>query len=586
MQILFALAAIGFGLCFAYGWACWFLPYQQRDWLTLALTTFGLSLGWLTLWMFYVALIWPGHLGLVPILSGCAVVGIIGIWLTRKDLKPASFPGRTFQAIWKSDAVQILLVGVILLACAGIVFNCVYWPFFDGDALEVYAPIAKEIYQTGVLPIGQRLYEAYPALVSLAYAFTHWAFGSVNEYLARLVPGLMAVGAVGAAGALGRDMRSRRAGIFAAGLIMLAPFFCKWASSGYVDIPGSFYFCLSALFFWRWWRDGGGRNAALTGIIAGLAMWTKNDALTLLVSLGLLVVLRAWLSRQKAADNGLLPFKWRETALLFAAILVVSGPWYIRNLVVFQFLIPPTVWSAAVQHTLGRFLAMALDWKDISAIGLLFGVSIFYAAVRLLRKGGFRTRSAWLLLLLVTVPFYAAWWWLASYDIRFLIMIVPPLAVMAGLMLDDIVLLAHARLSPAGTLRGQWLAVLCILALSPFSLTKTVEYKGSILSRPLMGIVEKYHIRFGGMYDLAMAVNGLPSGSRIVGVPAGARYYIDLTRLDQVSEVKVNVPPGVLAGQYDFAAYQFADGAVPEWAQAGAPLLRTKDGYFLFAVPK
>ncbi len=585
MAILPALAVVAFGVSFAYGWACWFLPFDQRDWLILALTTLGLSLGWLTVWMFWVTLIWPGRLSLGFILGGCCIVGIVGLWIKRHDLKPVSMPGGIFKAIRKLGAAETALVAVIALIGIGILFNSVYWPFADEDALVIYAPIAKEIFQTGILPIGLHLYEGYPALVQMAYAYTHFAYGGVNEYLARLVPGLMALGSMGASGVLGCEMRSMRTGMLAAGLVVLTPFFCRWASSGYVDVPGSFYFGLSTLFSWHWWRDGGSRNAALTGMTAGLAMWTKNNALTLLMSLGVLVFLRWWSGRRRAAGNGMAPVKWGQTAWLMGGIVATAGPWYIRNIIVFHFIIPPTLWNYAAQHTLRTLLIMVWAWHDVGATGSLFTFSILYGLSKLAWYTEANQHSSWVVLLIMVIPFYAAWWWLASYDIRFLVMIIPLLGVMAALMLDDWLAGLRTRLSSTWTARARWAAIACILALTPFSLSKAINYKGVVLNRPFMDDAEKHRIVLGGLYDLAMAINHLPTDSCIVGVPSMARYHIDLTRFKMVSEKKIDTPPDELAGYYDYVAYKFADGKVPGWAHDAKPLLETTDGYFLYTVP-
>lgn len=584
MHALLALAALGFGISFVYGWACWFIPLGQRDWLTLGLTTFGLSLGGLTLFMFWLTLLLPGRLALIPILSGCGVVGIAGLWLKRGDLRPACLPRSSWRAIRTMGAVELALAAVIALGCLGILFNSIYWPFGEEDALAIYAPIAREIFQTGILPTGLHLYDGYPAMVQMAYVYSHLAYGNLNEYLARLVPALMAIGAVGVAGALGREMRSVRAGVFAAGLMMLTPFFPRWASSGYVDIPGSFYFGLCGVFAWRWWQDGDARSAALTGIAAGLAMWTKNDALTLWVSLAALLALRWWLSRRKVGGGEMAPLKWRQITWLGGAILATGGPWYVRNVIVFQFIIPPTLWTYAAQHTAGTLLGMAWSWQDFGVTGLVFTAAIFYGALRFVWHQGARSRSGWAILLIMALPFYAAWWWLASYDIRFLLMILPLLAVLAGLMLDDAVMKLQTCLSPGWAARARWIALCSILVLSPFALRNSVNYKGTILSRPLMSDAEKHRVVLGGLYDLALAVNGLPAGSRIVGVPSIAHYYIDLARFAVVSEKKIDVPPSQLVGSYDYVAYRFAEGRVPSWAQDEKPLLQMADGYVLYAI--
>src|SRR5205085_4275494 len=109
-------------------------------------------------------------------------------------------PHRTSPVPWPTDLLSKALFATIVVNGAAIIFNAVSWPFGVGDALDLYAPFGKHLYETSALPIGDRMYEAYPMLIPMAYAFTHWAAGGTNEYVARLVPALMAVGAVAAAG--------------------------------------------------------------------------------------------------------------------------------------------------------------------------------------------------------------------------------------------------------------------------------------------------------------------------------------------------------------------------------------------------
>jgi hypothetical protein len=301
------------------------LPPGRRDRLTLALTTFGLGLGGLTLWMFWIALLWPGRLGLLPALVGVGGLGALGVGLARGDLRPDPAPPPGADP--GDGVLRATLAVVVVLHCGAIVLNAAVWPFRDWDALALYAPTARTVYRTGALPAATGPYEGYPMLVPLAYAYTHWAVGAVNEYVARLVPALMAVGAVGAAAALGREMGSPAAGRLAASLVVLTPVFCHWASSGYVDVPTAYYVVLSALFVWRWWRDGHGRDALLAGLTGGLAMWTKNAALTLLPSFAALVLVRWWLGRRGSRAGGTHLPGWGQVGLLVGATGSRSAPW-------------------------------------------------------------------------------------------------------------------------------------------------------------------------------------------------------------------------------------------------------------------
>jgi hypothetical protein len=571
------LALLTFGMSFAYGYACLLLPAGRRHGLTLAVVTLGLSLGGLTLVMFWIAWLWPGRMTLAPTLLVCAILAAAGLWCSRASWRPDAIPR---SELWTSrrDPLLIVLAAAILLASAGIVFNAAYWPFVDTDALAIYAPLAKGLFHAASLPVGD-LYEGYPMMIPLAYAYTHQAAGGVNEHWARLVPAVMALGALGAAAALGREMRSARAGLIAAGAVVLTPLFNRWASSGYVDVPASFYFALCALAAWRWLESRTWQDALLTGIAAGLAMWTKSSALTLLVTLACLILIRWWTATRRPGQA--LPLRWGEVALLAGGLLAAAAPWYVRNLTVLGFFLPDTAWTELAQRDLPTLLVMLRDWHQFQLSGWLFAGAILYAGARIVADWSLG-RSGWLVLLAFTLPFIAAWWWLASYDVRFLVTVVPLLGVMGACMIDEVGERLANRIPRGWGARLAWAAALLALAMIPLALHKSVDGKRAILNDPRMTDEDKHRVRLGGVYEVALAVNQLPAGSRILGVPSLSLYHIDRGRLGEISEAVSAEPPGSLAAGYDFVVYHFGDADIPAWTLAATSILQTADGYSLY----
>jgi hypothetical protein len=456
---------------------------------------------------------------------------------------------------------------------AGILVNAAAWPFADDDALAIYASLARMLYETAELSARPDRYGAYPMLLPLAYAFTHWAYGGVNEYLARLVPGVMAVGAIGAAGALAREMRSAPVGLGAAGLLALTPLFGRWASSGYADVPAAFFVTLSALHAWRWWRSGDDRDGVLTGLAGGLAMWTKNSAVTLPATFAALVALQ-WLAGR--------PLRWRAVWLGAAAMVATAGPWYARNLLVFGFLVPPA-WTHLAPRDLAAVMVMARAGpQQFWVPGWLFTGAVALGAWRLVREGPARA-GPWAVLLAFVLPFGITWWALVSYDPRFLMVIVPLLAVMGALVLDDVGRGVRRHLPPRWAGRLAWAAALVALALAPFSLRKAVEHKAVLLAHPALSDVERHRLRLGGLYEIARAVSALPPGSRVVGLPSRAGYHVDGGGLRLSDLPASRLSPGQLE-RYDYVVLRPEDRDAPGALRERRPLLRTGDGYALYAV--
>jgi len=576
---ILAAGALAVGVSFAYGFACLLLPPGRRHWLTLSVVTLGLSLGALTLIMFWIAWLSPGRLNAPVVALACAAVGGLGLYLARGQARPDRPPDGAGRFAWTRDPFNTALVASVAVLSAAILFNAVYWPFSDWDALAIYAPIGRRIFESGALPTGF-LYESYPMLVPLAYAYAHGAAGAVNESWARLVPALMAVGAAATAGAIAREMLSWRAGLAAAALVVLTPLFGRWASSGYVDVPTAFYIALAALGAWRWLQSRRRADALLTGLAAGLAMWTKSAALTLCLSLAALVALRAWVDRRQLVDAPR-PAVPAGTAWMAIGILATACPFYARNLAAFGSLLPDTIWTSLARHDLASFLIMLDPRQHFLATGWLYTASLVYGVVSLGR--GFRRVTVWHLLVAFVAPFLAAWWWLASYDARFLVMIVPLLAVMAGLMVEEVIRHRASKPNPKQVRRAGWIGVFLVLAMVPFALHKAVIGKRAILQNPAMTSADKHRLLLGGAYDLALAVNMLPTGSRVVGVPISTRYHLDTPHLNASSEAPAAGPPWEVADDFDFAVYQTDEGLRPPWASGIPTVFETPDGYFLYS---
>jgi hypothetical protein len=146
--------------------------------MVLALVTLALSLGGLTLWMMLLALV--GALRFGVIVAGIALVfGIGQVWLLRTQspvLGEARLP--VVERVRMTARQSPLFAGAALVVigiAALIVFNALYWPFNDDDAVSIYATQSTGIYQTGALPEGEGLYEAYPMLLPLSYVYSTWS---------------------------------------------------------------------------------------------------------------------------------------------------------------------------------------------------------------------------------------------------------------------------------------------------------------------------------------------------------------------------------------------------------------------------
>jgi 4-amino-4-deoxy-L-arabinose transferase-like glycosyltransferase len=443
-------------------------------WLTVCLTL-ALSVGILTLVMF-----WMSMLGVrlefasVTLIYALATLPGWILWRRGQHRQAAENRPKTKVYMW---AAGLALAGI----AAAVLFNAAYWPFSRDDALGIYHAQAREIYAThALLPLTGRdsLYLTYPALMPLAYAYTYLASGWENEYLARVIPALMSLACLPAIYVFGKALDGRLAGWAGALVLALAPTLGRWASAGYVDLPMAFYYTLAALFAWRLWQTCHGTDALLTGMMMGVAAWTKNAALVGVPLLGL------WLAWALVNRRVTL----RLCALCLGACAALAGAWYVRNLVGAQMVIPATAWTEQAQRTAANALVFITKPDIYGLSGWVIVIGIMAALARSVRQP--KQHAGDVLILLWTVPFFAVWWLLASYDPRFLLLFLPLLAVLAGIWLARM-----WRRVPERWQRGVILtAAALILVLAAMAMWNSVEFKDEILRRPLMDDAAKHTI--------------------------------------------------------------------------------------------
>ncbi len=551
-------------LVFMFPWARWLLRRagSVSDPVLTGLTTLGLSVGTLSL-----VLLWIGLIGLHidwRLAAGvCAVIGGVG-WLLPSPPAPLS----TKAAERPRDILALAAVGLIGVIVVLILFNAAYWPFGIDDAVTIYATFGKQIAQTGQLPRGS-LYELYPMLVPISYAFTHQAAGWIDEHLAALIPAILSVGLIGVAYLLGRELYNRTVGLIAALLIALTPQFTHWASSGYVDLPAGFFYGLAAFFILQ--LDAGWSNALLAGIMAGLSAWTKNSGLLIGLSIAAWVVYRAWLARRDPRRAITL----KQVGLIAAGFVAVAGPWYVRNLSLSGALMPPTGWTWKAEPTLANLLPYIADNRYF-VIGWLFTAGLAFTIWQVLRplSGDDHPANPARFLLVFYLPFFVIWWVLFSYDGRFLLVLTPFIAVMGAHLVQAIV--QRVRLPRSRIVR--WAAILLVgLAALPAA-SAAVDFKAELLRRPFMSEADKHRLRLGAdRYDMALALRTLPAGSRV--------WTQDLLLPYQADGVHMTVggwPTASNLSGFDYWVLSPGE-TLPDWFGPATPE-RTQGGYRLYAL--
>jgi hypothetical protein len=219
----------------------------------------------------------------------------------------------------------------------------------------------------------------YPVLLP-SLVVRSWLYAGVETLLSpALVAGAFTFGTAALLVISLRNLRSTSQGLLAGIVLLSTPFFILHGTSLYADVPLGFFFLATMVFLELDARDGDGtsRFAALAGLAAGLAMWTKNEGtlFTLSVLAGILITGRThkgvpWQRRWRAFGLGLLP-----------VLIIVIG---------FKLAFAPAndlISTISLEHTFGRITdseRYLLTLREYASHITMFGVNRFGSAVLVL----------------------------------------------------------------------------------------------------------------------------------------------------------------------------------------------------------
>lgn len=340
------------------------------------------------------------------------------------------------------------------------------------------------------LEIPQNIYGYFPGLVEALYTM---ALGLGSHYPA-LVHAGFGVACLAATVSLGSMLGLRREiCLLSVAALAATPTFWAEMTWAYVDLANTFYWTLTAICFLHWHKDKQRYWLPLLGFCVGAATGCKYTSLILLpvISLGLLFELR------KSGYPG-----WRKTLFTVAvpvvtALLAVS-PWLGRNLILTGNPLYPFFWDLFPSSSPGwdgerarLYQIMLTQYGGIDKSLLDYIV----APVRVFLTGRFHSvihydgelnlfyLLAWPLLfvrkqwdrragsLLGLSLIYLAYWSFSSQQARFLLVILPIMAVLAGyftqICLRD--LTEKITANHLNRLRVERLAAIAILALILFN---------------------------------------------------------------------------------------------------------------------
>lgn len=260
----------------------------------------GFALGTGTTATLHFVLLTTG-LGPLPsaVVSDLLLLALGGVlrWRKRRETPAEGAPPPRFKWAWPGGAGLILALAFLT---GSMVQTARTMPYGDWDAWAIWNMRAKFLasdnWQGSISKeIGVRSHPEYPLLWPGAVAKTWSWTGSTGSpatpaFLSALAS--LALAAILLSGVW--LLRGAAMGAMAALVLVASVSYWQYAALQYADIPLAMFMlaalCVAVIAETQQWRPG---LMALSGILASLAAWTKDEGAVLLVGLGVTVLVRA-----------------------------------------------------------------------------------------------------------------------------------------------------------------------------------------------------------------------------------------------------------------------------------------------------
>jgi 4-amino-4-deoxy-L-arabinose transferase-like glycosyltransferase len=220
--------------------------------------------------------------------------------------------------------VSVLLAGLLVLVILCIVFLSLVPPVSKDELVHHLAVPKLYLKHGGMIELPFMLFSYYPMNLDLLYLIPLY-FG--NDIIPKFIHFSFALLTAGLL--FGYLKRRTGAGyaLFGAVFFLSVPIMVKLSISAYVDLGVLFFSFASLLLLLKWSESGfKGKFLIFSGVMAGLAMGTKYNAL---VTTALLTLFVPILSARQAKGNF---FRSASHGLLFLVVaLLVFSPWMARN---------------------------------------------------------------------------------------------------------------------------------------------------------------------------------------------------------------------------------------------------------------
>jgi 4-amino-4-deoxy-L-arabinose transferase-like glycosyltransferase len=455
------------------------------------------------------------------------------------------------------------LISAFFIILFFIFYHSLLFPIVNWDSLTEFAYLGKLFFEEGTIPLitggtlGVHSSANYPPLVPTLYTWFYLFSGGVQEVLAKAVSPIFCGITTLTTFLLARRMYSSNEVAWSSVFFLISTPIVMFVSMDCLaDAPFMFYFSSSIYFLYISMTEERLKHRAIiaSGLLGGLAAWTKYNGLFLILVVGSIMLVDWWYRRHQST---LKISTWKLFGLFLLSFALFGFGWYVRNWLltgnpVYPFLYgifggkDIDAWMLATGFN-GHFATISEVTRLSLTLPNLFLTffTIFFipSPYELLDLGPFlgsflllaiffisrKARRSDLFLLSWCLSYLFLWRFTISTFLRYLVVVIPALSILSGLALKKL----HIRLRASKQIltKQVLLTITFLIILSGFCLPTLINaargYKAPIFSVPTISSEEFLQRRFLGTWDAVNYINErTPADAIILTYDHSLSYYI------------------------------------------------------------
>jgi hypothetical protein len=191
---------------------------------------------------------------------------------------------RKLKSLNKPEKLVLTIIGILIF---GSLFQNLFWPVTDWDALALYDFRARIVTETGSFELGKELgyFFQYPPYTSLLHTSVYvLGFEQAKLWYTILYGSFIAVFY-----ALLRKRTSRIISLSGALLLAANPHMVEHSVMAYTNLAYILYFSLGIIYLWDWLSESRNSSLMLGGILVGGSTWVRMSEPFWIVGIALII---------------------------------------------------------------------------------------------------------------------------------------------------------------------------------------------------------------------------------------------------------------------------------------------------------